>query len=202
VSGFGLPPSAIVLFNLPCLTPLFTFHFQSKPGNKAGTTKPVVGKGGKTAPKHKFIIDYARPVSDQIFDTAAFEKFLHDHIKVDGKEGNLGDKVKITKSMSVSFLQWDQAVDIGLHYADDQRLTLTSHIPFSKRYLKYLTKKFLKKSTLRDFIRHVDPPFVAQSTNIYLQSSCVVEGYLRATVLQPQVRFPVAFRWAATDSDV
>jgi large subunit ribosomal protein L22e len=138
------------------LTPSFTFYFQSKPGNKAGATKPVVGKGGKSAPKHKFIIDYARPVSDQIFDTAAFEKFLHDHIKVDGKEGNLGDKVKITKSVSVSSLQWDWSVDIW--NVDDQRLTLTSQIPFSKRYLKYLTKKFLKKSTLRDFIRYVDSP--------------------------------------------
>ncbi|PVF93984.1 putative ribosomal protein L22 [Serendipita vermifera] len=105
--------------------------------SKAATkqTKPAVGKGGKVAPKHKFIIDYSRPAADQIFDTAGFEKFLHDHIKVDGKAGNLGDKVKITKN--------------------DQRLTLTSQIPFSKRYLKYLTKKFLKKSTLRDFIRVV-----------------------------------------------
>jgi hypothetical protein len=94
---------------------LFTLYFQSKPGYKAGATKPVVGKGGKNAPKHKFIIDYARPVSDQIFDTAAFEKFLHDHIKVDGKEGNLGDKVKITKSMSVSSLIRDWAIDITWH---------------------------------------------------------------------------------------
>jgi hypothetical protein len=38
---------------------------------------------------------------------------------------------------------------------DDQRLTLTTQVPFSKRYLKYLTKKYLKKSTLRDFIRSV-----------------------------------------------
>ena len=137
------------------VTSLFTPIFQSKPAAKASTTKPVVGKGGKIAPKHKFIIDYARPVSDQIFDTAAFEKFLHDHIKVDGKEGNLGDKVKITKSMPVSLCRRIERADFGWHYADDQRLVLTSQIPFSKRYLKYLTKKFLKKSTLRDFIRYV-----------------------------------------------
>ncbi|CAG8751200.1 9903_t:CDS:1, partial [Acaulospora colombiana] len=67
--------------------------------SKAATkqAKPATGKGGKVAPKHKFIIDYSRPAADQIFDTAGFEKFLHDHIKVDGKAGNLGDKVKITK---------------------------------------------------------------------------------------------------------
>jgi len=60
---------------------------------------------------------------------------LHDHIKVDGKEGNLGESIKIKK--------------------DEQRLAVTSQIPFSKRYLKYLTKKYLKKSMLRDFIRVV-----------------------------------------------
>ncbi|KAG8866208.1 hypothetical protein FRC20_008948 [Serendipita sp. 405] len=115
-------------------------HYTTLKMSKATTktAKPArpAGKGGKAAPKHKFIIDYSRPAADQIFDVAGFEKFLHDHIKVDGKEGNLGDKVKITKN--------------------DQRLTLTSQIPFSKRYLKYLTKKYLKKSTLRDFIRCVD----------------------------------------------
>lgn len=73
----------------------------------------------------------------------------------------------------------DWSVDIRTHYVDDQRLTLTSQIPFSKRYLKYLTKKFLKKSTLRDFIRYVEPTFfVIQSINICLQSGCVVKGHI------------------------
>lgn len=35
------------------------------------------------------------------------------------------------------------------------KLTVTSSIPLSKRYLKYLTKKFLKKNSLRDWIRVV-----------------------------------------------
>lgn len=35
------------------------------------------------------------------------------------------------------------------------KLTLTSEGPFSKRYLKYLTKKYLKKNTLRDWLRVV-----------------------------------------------
>lgn len=80
---------------------------QSKPATKSAskptkTTKPSVGKGGKAAPKHKFIIDYSRPAADSIFDTAGFEKFLHDHIKVDGKEGNLGESIKIKKGVYCS----------------------------------------------------------------------------------------------------
>jgi large subunit ribosomal protein L22e len=37
----------------------------------------------------------------------------------------------------------------------DTKITLTSSVPFSKRYIKYLTKKFLKKNSLRDWIRVV-----------------------------------------------
>ena len=32
---------------------------------------------------------------------------------------------------------------------------MVTHIPFSKRYLKYLTKKYLKKQELREFLRVV-----------------------------------------------
>jgi hypothetical protein len=32
-----------------------------------------------------------------VFDGADFEKYLHDRIKVDGKAGQLGESVKITR---------------------------------------------------------------------------------------------------------
>ena len=35
------------------------------------------------------------------------------------------------------------------------KISVTSDIPFSKRYLKYLTKKYLKKNNLRDWLRVV-----------------------------------------------
>ncbi|KAJ8521464.1 hypothetical protein ONZ45_g1879 [Pleurotus djamor] len=89
-----------------------------------------------SATKHKFVIDYSKPASDGVFDGADFEKFLHDRIKVEGKAGQLGESVKITRD-------------------GNTKITVTSNIPFSKRYLKYLTKKFLKKNQLRDWIRVV-----------------------------------------------
>ncbi|KAJ3477329.1 hypothetical protein NLI96_g10536 [Meripilus lineatus] len=92
--------------------------------------------GKASAAKHKFIIDYSRPAGDGVFDGAAFEKYLHDRIKVEGKTGQLGDNVKI-------------------HRDGDTKITVTSNVAFSKRYLKYLTKKFLKKNQLRDWIRVV-----------------------------------------------
>ena len=46
--------------------------------------------------------------------------------------------------------------DLSCHcLTGDVRLTVASNIPLSKRYLKYLTKKFLKKNSLRDWIRLV-----------------------------------------------
>ena len=67
------------------------------------------------------------PANDKIFDAAAYEKFLIDHIKVEGKTGQLGEDIKISTDVP-------------------GQLAVTSSIPFSKRYLKYLTKRFLKKN--------------------------------------------------------
>jgi len=104
---------------------------------------PKTAAGKTSAAKHKFVIDYSKPASDGVFDGADFEKFLHDRIKVDGKAGQLGESVKITRD-------------------GNTKVTVTSNIAFSKRYLKYLTKKFLKKNSLRDWIR-----VVAASKDVY-----------------------------------
>merc|ERR1712093_285671 len=80
----------------------------------------------KTAP-HKFVIDYPGPAN---------EKFFVDHIKVEGKTGQLGEDVKLQREAA-------------------GKLSVTSTVPFSKRYLKYLTKKFLKKHQMREWLRVV-----------------------------------------------
>ncbi|GAA5882608.1 hypothetical protein JCM16303_002069 [Sporobolomyces ruberrimus] len=85
---------------------------------------------------HKFFIDYSGPANDKIFDAAAYEKFLVDHIKVEGKTGQLGEDVKLSREGA-------------------GKLSVTSQVPFSKRYLKYLTKKFLKKNQMREWLRVV-----------------------------------------------
>merc|ERR1712000_186048 len=82
-----------------------------------------------------FSIDCSIPVKDGILDPASLEKFLKDKIKVNGKAGVLGDKVTVARN--------------------NTKITVDAVAPFSKRYLKYLTKKFLKKQNLRDYIRVV-----------------------------------------------
>jgi large subunit ribosomal protein L22e len=100
----------------------------------APQTKSAKGKQAKVT--KKFIINASQPASDKIFDVSAFEKFLQDKIKVDGRVGNLGDIVEIKQ--------------VG-----DGKIEVIAHTQFSGRYLKYLTKKFLKKQQLRDWLRVV-----------------------------------------------
>mgnify|MGYP002049393693 CR=1 FL=1 len=65
----------------------------------------------------------------------AQEKFLQDRIKVGGKTGNLGDVVTVSREKA--------------------NVTVAADTQFSKRYLKYLTKKYLKKQQLRDYLHVV-----------------------------------------------
>jgi large subunit ribosomal protein L22e len=87
-------------------------------------------------PRVQFVINASQPVNDKIFDLSAFEKFLHDRIKVDGRTGNLGDTIAISQQ-------------------SDGKIEVIAHQEFSGRYLKYLTKKYLKKQQLRDWLRVV-----------------------------------------------
>ncbi|XP_030477163.1 60S ribosomal protein L22-2 [Syzygium oleosum] len=96
--------------------------------SRASAAGPKGKKKGVT-----FMIDCAKPVEDKIMDIASFEKFLQERIKVDGKAGALGDVVTVTR--------------------DKTKITVTSESSFSKRYLKYLTKKYLKKHNVRDWLR-------------------------------------------------
>jgi len=56
------------------------------------------------------------------------------------------------------FCQTDLTNSVG-----NVSLTVQANIPFSKRYLKYLTKKYLKKSGTRDWLR-----IIASSKDNYL----------------------------------
>ena len=102
------------------------------PGNTTGSTAPKKKKAVKSV-NERFTIDCSEPAADEIFDIASFEKFLQDRIKVGGKVCVLGDVVSVAR--------------------DGNTVAVSSKTHYSKRYFKYLTKKFLKKQMLRDYIR-------------------------------------------------
>uniref|UniRef100_A0A915E040 Large ribosomal subunit protein eL22 n=1 Tax=Ditylenchus dipsaci TaxID=166011 RepID=A0A915E040_9BILA len=100
--------------------------------------KTTTGAAGKKKKKQvlQFHIECKNPVEDGILKISDFETFLHDKIKVGGK----------TKQLAANGVQVEAAKTM---------ISVTSDNAFSKRYLKYLTKKYLKRSELRDWIRVV-----------------------------------------------
>jgi len=83
----------------------------------------------------RFAIDCTDIAEDNIMDVLDFQKYLHEHMKVQGKTNNLGNNITFE--------------------AQKMKVFVNSDVHFSKRYLKYLTKKYLKKNSLRDWIRVV-----------------------------------------------
>ena len=100
-------------------------------------SKQIWKKGQKQQKKLnlKFIINCKLPIEDNVIVLNDFESFLKTKVKVDKKAGNLGNSVSINK--------------------DSNSIIVQSSIPFSKRYLKYLTKKYLKKQELKEYLRVV-----------------------------------------------
>ena len=95
-----------------------------KKGGKAGKAKKTM---------NKFTINCTLPIEDNVIVLNDFTDFLTQRIKVDGKLGNLGSAVTVGK--------------------DKNNVVVTANIDFSKRYLKYLTKKYLKKQQMREYLR-------------------------------------------------
>ncbi|XP_058835741.1 large ribosomal subunit protein eL22-like isoform X2 [Topomyia yanbarensis] len=102
-------------------------------------TKKQVLRGKHTQKKKKeylhFGVDCTNIAEDNIMDVADFEKYLSERFKVNGKIGNLGNNVHFERQK--------------------MKVYINSDVHYSKRYLKYLTKKYLKKNSLRDWIRVV-----------------------------------------------
>ncbi|EOX95093.1 Ribosomal L22e family protein isoform 3, partial [Theobroma cacao] len=133
-TSFGGPQNPRSTLTLTLLNAFL--YIQNVEAAKLGGAK--MSRGVASGPKGKkkgasFTIDCAKPVEDKIMDIASLEKFLQERIKVGGKAGALGDSVTLTR--------------------DKSKITVTSDANFSKRYLKYLTKKYLKKHNVRDWLR-------------------------------------------------
>ena len=90
----------------------------------------------------KFFIDLGVALEDDLLVAKEFVDFLKSNIKVAGKKGNLGETITVTVS--------------------EKKVAVTSKTDLQKRYLKYLTKKYLKKNDILDYLR-----LVASDKNTY-----------------------------------
>ena len=117
-----------------------TVKVVKKPGATSTAAKTSIfgKKKDKTKlSKNKLVysVDCTHPVEDGIMNIADFEKYLKERIKTEGQTNNFKHNVVLERNKN--------------------KITVTSLLPFSKRYLKYRSKKYLKKNNLRDWLRVV-----------------------------------------------
>lgn len=98
---------------------------------QASQPKPEIKKREKTY--KKFTVDFNSPVSNKLLSLEAAAKYVQSNLKVKGLKGKLGDSVKINQTDKK-----DKSKNTLL-------VSVDSKMQFSKRYIRYLVKKFLKR---------------------------------------------------------
>jgi large subunit ribosomal protein L22e len=97
----------------------------------------------KKKDKHyrKFNVDLSQAVSNNLLSVEAAVKYLRQNIKVGGLKNKLGDSVQVDSTDK----------------KDKQKNTIVvsadNTMKFSKRYVKYLIKKFLKRENISLYLR-------------------------------------------------
>ena len=83
----------------------------------------------------KYTIDFSAPISNNLLTLESISKYMELNMKLNGIKGKLGDSIKI-------------------NIADKNNIMIqvANTLEFSKKYLKYLTKKYLKKEGIEKFM--------------------------------------------------
>ena len=99
----------------------------------------------------KYYVNFDAAVSNNILALESPLKYLQNNIKVNGLRGKLGDSVKVS------------ATDKGDKQKNTILVQADNKMKFSKRYIKYLVKKYLKKENISLYLR-----VIAQGSNTYI----------------------------------
>jgi len=89
----------------------------------------------------KFYVNFDAAVSNNLLALEAAIKYLNNNIKVNGLKGKLADSVKVG------------ATDKGDKQKNTICIQADTKMKFSKRYIKYLVKKFLKRENISLYLR-------------------------------------------------
>jgi large subunit ribosomal protein L22e len=115
--------------------------------------KSQAAKVQKKKDKHyrKFTVDFNQAVNNNLLSVEAAVKYLNQNIKVNGLKGKLGDSVIVNTTDKK-----DKQKNCLIVQADNT-------MKFSKRYVKYLIKKFLKRENVSLYLR-----VISSGPNTYL----------------------------------
>ena len=88
----------------------------------------------------KYTINMSSPVENKLLSLEAAINYLESNIKVNGLKGKLGESIKVSISEKKS--------------SDKNNILILvdNKIEFSKKYIKYLLKKFLKREGIVNYL--------------------------------------------------
>ena len=103
--------------------------------------KTVKVRTKKDKSYRKLTIDFDQPVTNSLLSLETAKKFLEQNIKVNGLKGKLGESVKVSTT------------DRSAKQKNNVLVQVDNAMKFSKRYIKYLVKKFLKRENINLYLR-------------------------------------------------
>ena len=86
----------------------------------------------------KYTVDFTGPVKNKLTSSESCVQYLTANMKINGLKGKLEDYIKISSN------NLDQKSTIVIHVLETMQ--------FSKRYIRYLVKKYLKRENISKYL--------------------------------------------------
>ncbi len=103
-------------------------------------SKKEEAKDAKQKTYKKYTVDFNNPVENNLLTLESALKYMQSNMKINGLKGKLGNTIKIS------------ITDKKDRNKNTLVVSVDSSIQFSKRYIRYLVKKFLKREGIARFL--------------------------------------------------
>ena len=103
-------------------------------------SKKEDAKDAKQKTYKKYTVDFNSPVDNNLLTLESALKYMQSNMKINGLKGKLGNTIKISSTGKKDKNKNTLIVSVD------------SQLQFSKRYIRYLLKKFLKREGIARFL--------------------------------------------------
>jgi large subunit ribosomal protein L22e len=103
-------------------------------------SKKEDAKDAKQKTYKKYTVDFNSPVDNNLLTLESALKYMQSNMKINGLKGKLGNTIKISITGKKDKNKNTLIVSVD------------SQLQFSKRYIRYLVKKFLKREGIARFL--------------------------------------------------
>ena len=103
-------------------------------------SKKEEAKDAKQKTYKKYTVDFNSPVDNNLLTLESALKYMQSNMKINGLKGKLGNTIKISSTGKKDKNKNTLIVSVD------------SQLQFSKRYIRYLLKKFLKREGIARFL--------------------------------------------------